>query len=283
MKIALLGPEGTFSDMAYMEYAKDKSLQPVYCATIDEVFEQVCEKEECEYGIVPIENTLDGYVMRTLDLILEEDVVILDENKVKVQFSLVGNVSGEEEIKQLFVQFKANGQCRKYINSLHGVKLVTTESNMESYYKIGDEPGNAAVVPMHVAADTEKKYVIDNITDADNNYTRFVIFKKGRVDLKNVKKGEDTRTFLEKQKIRIPVYIMPAVDKPGVLFEILREFYDKRINLLSIMSRPTKHEMGTYNFYIEIDGLYEVLDEIAITLNNIKKENDIKILGIYSE
>lgn len=283
MKIALLGPEGTFSDMAYMEYAKDKSLQPVYCATIDEVFEQVCEKEECDYGIVPIENTLDGYVMRTLDLILEEDVVILDENKVKVQFSLVGNVSGEEEIKQLFVQFKANGQCRKYINSLHGVKLVTTESNMESYYKIGDEPGNAAVVPMHVAADTEKKYIIDNITDADNNYTRFVIFKKGRVDLKNVKKDENTRTFLEKQKIRIPVYIMPAVDKPGVLFEILREFYDKRINLLSIMSRPTKHEMGTYNFYIEIDGLYEALDEIAITLNNIKKENDIKILGIYSE
>lgn len=295
MKIAVLGPQGTFSDKAYLEYRKHcentgadfDELEPVYFPTIDDVFYAVCPEDEatagnrdediCTLGIVPIENTLDGYVQRTLDLLLERDVYILDENKVSVQFALVGNVNQLSEIKKLYVQFKANGQCRRFINSLNGVEIITTDSNMESYYKIGNEAGAAAIVPKHIADEEKDRFVIENVTDADKNHTRFVVFKCGAFDEQNVAKSD------AECKVRIPVYIMPSTDRPGILFEILKGFYEKQVNLISIISRPTKQKMGTYNFYLEIDGLYEQLDEILGILRQIQVHNDIKILGVYDE
>lgn len=84
-------------------------------------------------------------------------------------------------------------------------------------------------------------------------------------------------------KIRVPVYIIPKDERPGVLFEILRSFYEKNINLISIMSRPTKQEMGTYNFYVEIEGEPSQAGMILETLSDISKRNGIKLLGIYPE
>ena len=289
MKIGILGPEGTFSDKAYMEYEKKigHQLEGEYFQTIDEVFEAVCSGREgddtelCQLAIVPIENTLDGYVQRTLDLLLEKDVCIVDENKVAVQFSLVGNVSSLEEITTLYVQFKANGQCRQFINSLKGAKIISTESNMESYYKLGDEKGAAAIVPHHIAVKETDRFVVENVTDSDHNHTRFLVIKKGQAkDNKAVNKPSNPDA---KVKVRVPIYVMPVGDRPGMLFEILQNFNDRRINMISIMSRPTKQELGTYNFYIEIDGSMERLDIILETLQDIRKSNDVKILGIYKE
>lgn len=296
MRIAVLGPEGTFSDRAYMEYAKayftdnesmEEKLEPLYCQTIDDVFAAVCPDgvsdigDVCEFGIVPIENTLDGYVQRTLDLLLEKDVYIIGENFVPVQFSMVGNTACLADVRKLYVQFKANGQCRRFINSLSGVKIVPTESNMESYYRLKDAEGAAAIVPKHIADNEKDRFVIENVTDADKNYTRFVIFKRGVLGLDEPIKmcyADD-----KSKKVRVPVYIMPATDRPGILFEILKGFHEKQINLISIMSRPTKQEIGTYNFYIEIDGFCDSIDVILDTLRQIKVYNDIKILGVYYE
>lgn len=279
LKIAVLGPQGTFSDSAYQLYNKDGNLKPVYYPTIDEVFFSV-DEGKCELGIVPIENTLDGYVQRTLDLLLEKDVCIIDENRVAVQFSLVANVKTEEEIKALYVQFKANGQCRNYISTLKNVKLVTTESNMESFYSIADSKGMAAVVPAHIAALERNRFVIDNITDTSNNFTRFVIIRKKSITVDDI----NVNAFAENvKKVKIPVYIMPNVDRPGILYEILKTFYENKINLISIMSRPTKQELGTYNFYIEIDGTVDQLDTIEKSLKHIETENDIRLLGVYKE
>lgn len=280
MRIAVLGPEGTFSDKAYIEYARTNGteLEPVYCSTIDDVFNTVCDDEkECELGIVPIENTLDGYVQRTLDLLLEKDVCVIDENRVEVQFSMIANATRTEDISRLYVQFKANGQCRQFINSLEGVKLVTTESNMESYYSIGKEQGLAAIVPMHIAEnETGERMIVHHVTDAKNNHTRFVIFKRGSKKLSSIKSNTTG-------KIRIPVYVMPKGDRPGILYEILKSFNDARINLISIMSRPTRQELGNYNFYMEIEGEGDRLLDIADTLAGIGKLNTVKVIGVYNE
>lgn len=303
MKIAVLGPKGTFSDKAYLEYNKfikaggSKGYEPVYCQTIDDVFKAVCSDDsldvtdECEFGIVPIENTLDGYVQRTLDLLLEKNVRIIDENIVPVQFSVIGNVSSVEDITKLYVQFKANGQCRQFINSLSGVTISATDSNMESYYKIEGEIGAAAIVPKHIADDENDRFVIENVTDADKNHTRFVIFKKGALKENEMLTGkldiagecDCASDVTQSNRARIPVYIMPDADRPGILFEILQSFYENQINLISIMSRPTKHKMGTYNFYIEIDGEISRLPVIMDTLQKVSTYNKIKILGIYNE
>lgn len=296
IKMAVLGPKGTFSDRAYIEYNKyykeninsEEVLDPVYCSSIDEVFEQVCPDEGepmCELGIVPIENTLDGYVLRTLDLLHEKDTWIMDENLVEVQFSLVGNVASVDEIKKLYVQFKANGQCRKFINSLSNVEIITTESNMDSYYKIENNAGEAAIVPCHIAKEDDR-FTVDHVTDADVNFTRFIVFRKAHIHadpVARLKRRLEESGFDDNQKIKIPVYIMPKIDRPGILFEILREFYENQINLISIMSRPTKQEMGTYNFYMDIDGIHGKREDILRALANIQGFNDIKVLGAYVE
>lgn len=154
---------------------------------------------------------------------------------------------------------------------------------MESYNRIGDKPGVAAVVPKHIADVEREKFVIENVTDAGNNYTRFVIFKRGRCgvyDIDNAKKHLAQENG--SARVRIPVYILPKTDRPGLLYDILREFYTNKINLISIMSRPTKQGMGIYNFYIEIEGMCSRLETILNSLEKVKKENDKRILGIYS-
>lgn len=283
MKIAVLGPAGTFSDVACSEYNNSvianngKGYDPLYCSTIDDVFKSVCDDELCDVGIVPIENTLDGYVQRTLDLLLEKKVEIISENIVPVRFSLITNVDDINKMEKLFVQFKANGQCRKFIRFLENVTIVTTDSNMESFYKVNDNENSGAIVPCHVMKDHKGGYSIADVTDAKSNFTRFIIFRRN--DCSKVEKP----TVENGKPLRIPAYIMPNTDRPGILFEILECFYKKQINLISIMSRPTKQAMGTYNFYIEIESDNEKLDEIKNAIEFIRQSNEVKLLGIFEK
>ena len=112
---------------------------------------------------------------------------------------------------------------------------------------------------------------ISGVTDTLSNFTRFAVIERGAFSTAN-NQGLD---------IRVPLYVMPEEDRPGILFEILQEFSDKRINLTSIMSRPTKKEMGTYNFYIEASGKSSELDKILSVVDKMKKTHEIKIIGVY--
>lgn len=275
-KIAVLGPIGTFSDCAVKKYMDvyDLPMEPVYFPSIDETFHAV--GKDCRYGMIPIENTLDGYVQRTLDLMLEMNVVVLDEIIIPVQFSLVANADELAQIKKLYVQFKADGQCRQFLDSLHGVKIVNTESNMESFSKVkkGKE-GEGAIVPAYVDTDGFR-LCRKQVTDMQENYTRFIVVKDC---------GDDTEHRLQpptkEGNMKIPLFVSPLVDRPGMLFDILRTFNERRINLVAIMSRPTKKIMGTYHFYMEIDaytGDYDVIMEAA---KLIDAKYNLKIMGAY--
>lgn len=273
MKLAILGPKGTFSDNAGIEYLINNNLsyEKVYYQTIDDVIFSI--GNECDRGIVPIENTLDGYVQRTLDLLLETKTHIIGEISVPVQFSLVANVEKIEDIKDLYVQFKSNGQCRTFINSLNNINIITTNSNMESFNlaKKGAY-GSSAIIPRHMLHKSDADFKIDNVTDAKKNFTRFVIIEKG--EYKNISFGE--------KDIKSSVFITPKEDKPGMLFDILKSFAKNNINLVSIMSRPQKTDMGKYNFYIEINGASHKKEVILNTIDEINEKYGVKILGMYS-
>ena len=272
-KIAILGPRGTFSDSASIEYINkfNNDLEQIYYSTIDDAFHSV--GAECEVGIIPVENTLDGYVQRTLDLLLEMNVYIENEISIPVQFSLVSNTKNIEDIKKLYVQFKTNGQCRKLIDSLCDVQIITTESNMESFNKIEEgNTGEAAIIPGHMFEHSTSPFKIKNVTDAVNNYTRFIVVREGELKV----------DITDNKDIKVPLYIMPENDRPGILFDILKEFSLNKINLVSIMSRPTKLDMGAYNFYIEINGKFKQKEKIISTLKKINEDYKIKILGFYS-
>ena len=270
--IAILGPEGTFSDKAATEYFKDttQEMKRIYFPTIDKAFHSV--GSTCDYGIIPIENTLDGYVQRTLDLLLEMDINIVKEITVPVKFAFIGNVNNLSEVTRLYVQFKANGQCRNFIESFQDIEIITTDSNTESFLKLESNiRGEAAIVPYHLAETEDNKFLIHNVTDSDNNFTRFIV----------IRSNNNIKTDVNIKSVKIPFFIMPLEDRPGMLFEILRGFGEKKINLVSIMSRPTKKEMGTYNFYIEISESIDKLDIILNVLKDVQKKYNIKILGIY--
>lgn len=272
-KIAVLGPKGTFSDSAYQAYCRKSSeaLIPCYYSTIDETFHAV--GKECGFGIVPVENTLDGYVQRSLDLLLEMNLHILTELTVPVQFSLAANAAGLEDIKTLYVQFKSSGQCRRAIDRLAGIRLVITESNMESFYKLKEgKQGEAAIIPQHMFRREEWEFGLENVTDSANNVTRFLV----------IQPGESQTAGAMEERIKVPLYVMPAFDEPGVLFQILKIFNDNRINLVSIMSRPTKKNMGTYNFYLELSGEKGQWEKIKEAVEQVQSRFPVKILGVYS-
>ena len=246
-------------------------MERVYFPTIDEALHSV--GKTCDLGIIPIENTLDGYVQRTIDLLSEEDVHILNELTIPVQFSLLANVEKKEDIKRLFVQFKANGQCRHFIDTLSGISIVSTESNMESFYKLeSGVEGDAAIVPIYIGDAADGRLRIDNVTDAISNFTRFVIIAPGKTE-ENICEGKG---------FKATIYIMPETDRPGMLFEILSGFYEKGNNLVSIISRPTRKEMGTYNFFIEVKSGYEKSEALETVLDKLRESYGIKLFGIYS-
>ncbi len=272
MKIAVLGPKGTFSESALIKYKEKSSvaLTDVFYPTINNAFMAV--GGECDLGIVPVENTLDGYVQRSLDMLFSCDLKIIDEVVVPVQFSLVSNVTSLSEIKKVYVQFKANGQCLKFLDSLVGVEIVTTQSNTESYNLFKEDlTPCCAIIPKHMYYNDENTFSIENVTDSDNNFTRFFIVEKSN-SLKEIKHEEN---------IKVSLYVLPLVDRAGILYEILEKFYVNKISLSSIISRPTKQNLGTYNFYIEVSGKYSEKDLIFETLKMLEEQYSLKVLGMY--
>ena len=234
-----------------------------------------CYGKDCKYGIIPIENTLDGYVQRTLDLMLEMDVTVVDEIIIPVQFSLLANVEEISQLKRLYVQFKTSGQCRTYIDALEGVKSVITESNMESYENVKrGKPGDGAIVPIYVDH-KGFSYFEKNVTDMAENYTRFIVVRDNSSEISRLQKPR------KEGNMKIPIFVSPLIDRPGMLFDILRTFNERRINLTAIMSRPTKKIMGTYHFYMEIDAYSEDYDIIMEAAKLIDTKYNLKIMGAY--
>lgn len=269
MKVAVLGPKGTYSEIAAIKYCNEKlfDYELGYFNTIDDAVFSL--DNGYDLAVVPVENTLDGYVQKTLDLLLEENIIVIDQLRLPISFKLVLNCK-LENIDKVYAQFKAIGQCSKFVNSLNNVKIVNTESNVLSYYSWLDNDINAgAIIPEHL--ESTSNYVCNNITDIENNYTRFFILSK------------DNRVESKEGMMRIPLYIIPLTEHPGLLYQILKVFYEYNINLTSILSRPKKSVMGEYNFYLEIEATNQQLVEILNHIDNSNKNFTIKILGKLEE
>jgi len=270
VKIATLGPEGTFSDIATQKYLEDISAQwdVRYFSSLDRAFHAI--GSECEYGVLPIENLSEGFVQPVLDLLVDAQLNIIHEILLPIRFSFISHAGTLSKVKKVFVQFMAKGQCSGFLDSLGDVENVATESNIESLKMIHNNSNAGAIVPSHAIKNIPYSVSIDNINDYKNNQTRFIV-------LENMKKEfpyEPGVTY------KTSLIILDDNDYPGLLVSILSGFSSRGINLSSIMSRPTKDSMGKYHFFIDIEG--HVKDEsVKSALKEIEKMNKIKILGSY--
>jgi prephenate dehydratase len=274
VKIAYLGPQGTFTEEALDKYISDikskDEIEKIPYATMQEVIKSVDRGEAAE-GIVPIENSLEGSVNITLDfLTFESEAKIIREITIPIRHSLIGKEKmAVSKIKRIISHPHATAQCKNFISTyLKGVEIIAANSTAEAIKMLQETDNSIAAIGTEIAAKLYGLQIIEkDIEDNKDNKTRF-IFLGNSIQEKTGKDKTSIVCFLEK-------------DRPGSLFTILKEFADRNINLTRLESRPAKKDLGDYVFLIDIDG--HIHDkEIFETLEVLRKTVYlVKILGSY--
>ena len=274
VKIAYLGPQGTFTEEALNKYISsiksEDEIEKVPCATMQEVIRSVDRGEVVE-GIVPIENSLEGSVNITLDfLTFESEAKIVREITIPIRHSLIGKENmAVSKIKKIISHPHATAQCKNFISThLKGVEIIAANSTAEAIKMLQETDNSIAAIGTEIAAKIYGLKIIEkDIEDNKENKTRF-IFLGNSIQEKTGKDKTSIVCFLEE-------------DKPGSLFTILKEFAERNINLTRLESRPAKKELGDYVFLIDIDGhihdkeIFDVLETLRKTVYLVK------ILGSY--
>lgn len=268
-KCAFLGPAGTFSEEALLSL-EIPDIEPVACTTIDDVFAAAADGR-AQYGIVPIENSVEGSVNATLDaLAFDTDLYIQREVVRDIHHALiVAPGVGLDDVTAVVSHPQATAQCRKWLAThLTGRPIVAANSTAEAAKRAVAEPGLAAV-GTSLAARLHGGVIMEpSIEDFEDNQTRFILLGKGL----------QPRTGHDKTSVALFMH----QDKPGTLHMILSEFAFGQINLTKIQSRPTKRALGEYMFYVDLQGHAE--DEpVALALECLRlKLRSVKLLGSYS-
>ncbi len=264
LKIAYLGPKTTFTHMAAIKnFGSSCSFIPKN--SIKEVFSEI-EKEEADYGVVPIENSTEGTVSHTLDVFMESELNIVAEVMLDIKHNLLSK-HPLEEIKKVYSQPSALAQCRNWLSSnLPGVELIESSSTAKAAELASLYHSSAAIASELAAKEHGLNIVAKNIQDSPYNVTRFLVI--GRVKPKRAEKNKTSIMFSVKHE-------------PGTLFKALQSFSDNKINMTKIESRPAKKKIWEVVFFIDFEGYIED-SNIRKALGKMKKNClFVKILGSY--
>lgn len=266
MKIATLGPEGTFSQQAVNKAFPKAPI--LFCKTIKDVFITV-DEGRADKGVVPIENSLGGGVSFTLDALQEYDLKIEAEEIVPIIHCLMApKIVKPTEIKTLYLHPQTYAQCEEFIHRhLPNATVVETLSNADSAERVKNNGGTSACIAPEIAAEIYGlKILKKSVQDNQFNVTRFFV-----LSAEDGKVTGNTKTSLT---------VYPQVDRPGLLYEILGIFKEENINLTKIESRPSKGRLGDYIFYLDIAGSY--YDEpVKMAILKLEKISFVKVLGSY--
>lgn len=269
---AYLGPQGTYSHEAVLAFIARSGNEGelIECSTIAETFDLV-DRGKATYGVVPIENALEGSVNDTLDaLAFTSEAHILAELVLDIHHNLIAAPGTSlKDITQVVSHPQALGQCRRWIlQNLPGRITDAATSTAEAVRRAATTPG-AAGIGTHLAAQLFGGEVVqEQIEDRFGNQTRFVLI------------GHDTVSRNTTNKTSLALFMKE--DRPGTLLMILAEFAYAGVNLTKIQSRPTKRALGDYMFLIDIEGhaddplIRAALDSLRLKLR------EVKLLGSYA-
>jgi prephenate dehydratase len=265
MKIAFQGEPGSYSEQAVFNYFGNIETKP--CESFDMVFDSVVS-DACEYGLIPIENSLAGSIHQNYDLLLRHDLHIVGEYLLRVQHCLIV-LPGvkKEEIKKAISHPQALGQCAAYLRGL-GIKpepVYDTAGSVKMLKESGARD-TAAIASRRAAQIYEMQILAEGIEDNAENYTRFLAISKTAV-----KPEDEAKTSI----------VFTLKNQPGALFKALSVFALRDIDLTKIESRPLQGKPWEYLFYIDFIGAthedtarkaLDHLSEYALTL---------RVLGSY--
>jgi len=264
-RISYLGPEATFTHIAAMNHFGDSSSffpQP----DIRDVFHEV-EKERCDFGVVPVENSIEGSVNYTLDLFFESNLKICAEKYLTVSHDLLSKSKKPDDIHVIFSHPQPIAQCRGWLRkNLPNAKIEECKSTSFAAQKVVDIHDAAAIASSEAARIYNLNVIASRIEDYPNNTTRFLI----------IGKNETSRTGDDKTSI-----MFAAAHVPGSLYKTLEPIAKAGINMLKLESRPSKHENWNYFFFVDLEG--HIADrKIQDTISRMKELClFLKILGSY--
>jgi chorismate mutase/prephenate dehydratase len=265
-KVAFQGEIGAYSEEAAFQFF-GPSIQVRPCESLGDVFKAV-EQGEVNFGVVPIENSLEGSISRVYDLLLDSSLRVCGEIELRVVHCLIANPGARLDlVKRIYSHPQALGQCQAFLKHL-GCELIPTYDTAGSVKMIKEKgiTDGGAIASARAAEIYGMKIITREIEDNPNNFTRFFILAKQD----SPPSGNDKTSV-----------VFSVKHKPGALYEFLRELADRNINLTKIESRPTGQKPWEYNFYLDFEGHRE--DKASQgALESLKNSSIfVKVLGSY--
>ncbi len=238
LKISFLGPETTYTHMAGVKFfGESPAFLPA--TTIKEVFEAI-ERKRCDFGVIPIENSVEGTVALSLDCLYEYDVKICGEIFLSISHFLMNQSGRIETIKRILSHPHALAQCRLWLQAnLPAIPTEEVVSTAQAARWASVDPAVAAIASPLAARRYELQVVAPSIEDFSDNTTRFLILGQSI----SRPSGNDKTSL-----------ILSLDDKPGSLYKLLQPFAERGVNLSKIQSRPIKKEPWRYLFYVDVLG-----------------------------
>jgi chorismate mutase/prephenate dehydratase len=263
--VAGLGPKGTFSEEAVTKHFGGQT-PVVLCASIDEVFRSV-ESGSVGYGVVPVENSTEGAVGRTMDLLLSTPLKICGEVLLPVRQNLMSKAGSMAGIKRIYSHAQSLAQCNRWLNQNHpNLERVPVSSNAEAARLASEDAASAAIAGRSAADHYGLTVLSAGIEDDPNNTTRFAVISQQEVP----RSGRD-RTSL----------VMASRNIPGAMHELLTPLAEHNVSMSRLESRPSRTGLWEYVFFVDLDG-HQDDDNVARALAEMRDlAAFLKILGSY--
>lgn len=264
LKIAYLGPEASFSNLAVIKRFGSQ-VSSLACDSIGDVFLEV-EKGNADYGVVPIENSIEGAISYTLDMFIDSDLKICSQVILDISHNLLANCP-KNKIKKVYSNPSVLGQCRLWLEkNLNTAEKIEVSSTTRAAQIVSKTEDSACIASSLAAKIYKLKVVASGIEDSPHNVTRFLVIGNSAAPAT----GDDRTSIMFSIK-----------DKVGALHDMLLPFKKYRINLTKIESRPSKKKAWDYYFYVDLKGhmdsplVKKALGELE------EKCKFLKILGSY--
>ncbi len=265
LRVAFLGPEGTFTEAAALKHF-GHSVQTVPLAAIDEIFREV-EAGAADFGVVPVENSTEGVINHTLDMFLRSPLRICGEVQLRIHHNLMGTMDALASITRVLSHQQSLAQCREWLDAhLPHPERVAMSSNAEAARVAGTEPGSAAIAGESAAERYGLQVLAANIEDEPDNTTRFLVIGRAKV----ARSGNDKTTLL-----------VSARNRPGALHRLLAPLARHSISMTRIESRPSRRATWDYVFFVDLEGHADD-STVAAALRELDEEAALlQVLGSY--
>ena len=264
--VAFQGEIGAYTEEAAIRFFGASTQSRPY-ESLEEVFRAV-ESGETHFGVVPIENSLEGSITRAYDLLLDSPLMVCGEINLRIIHCLIASAEARlDTIRKVYSHPQALGQCRGFLKHLN-CELIPTSDTAGSVKMIKEQglPDSAAIASARAAEIYGMKIITQEIEDNPNNFTRFFILSR----------EDSPPTGNDKTSI-----VYSVKHKPGAVYESLKEFASRNINLTKLESRPTRQKPWEYNFYLEFTG-HRQDKEARDALKKLGETSVfVKVLGSY--